>query len=79
MPIIDLPQGQMRYRLAGPSTSTAPPVVFVHGLLTSSELWTGVADNLAARGVRMPRICRWDRTPLRCGRMPTYTLVRSRA
>jgi pimeloyl-ACP methyl ester carboxylesterase len=52
MPIIDLPQGQMRYRLAGPSTSTAPPVVFVHGLLTSSELWTGVADNLAARGVR---------------------------
>jgi pimeloyl-ACP methyl ester carboxylesterase len=52
MPIVDLPQGQVRYRLAGPSNSTMPPVVFVHGLLVNSELWTGVADHLAASGVR---------------------------
>jgi pimeloyl-ACP methyl ester carboxylesterase len=50
--IIELPHGQVRYRLAGPSNSTSPPVVFVHGLLVNSELWTRVADNLAAAGVR---------------------------
>lgn len=52
MPIIDLPQGRVQYRLAGPSASAAPPVVFVHGLLVNSELWSGVGDALAARGVR---------------------------
>jgi pimeloyl-ACP methyl ester carboxylesterase len=52
VPIINLPQGQIRYRLAGPGNTTAPPVVFVHGLLVNSELWTGVADSLAASGVR---------------------------
>lgn len=52
MPIIDLPQGQVQYRRAGPSTSTTPPVVFVHGALVNSELWTAVADTLAAREVR---------------------------
>jgi pimeloyl-ACP methyl ester carboxylesterase len=52
MPIIDLPQGRVQYRLAGPDTSSTPPVVFVHGLLVNSELWTGVADSLARRGVR---------------------------
>jgi pimeloyl-ACP methyl ester carboxylesterase len=52
VPIIDLPQGQIRYRLAGPSSTTAPPVVFVHGLLVNSELWTGVADTLATYGMR---------------------------
>jgi pimeloyl-ACP methyl ester carboxylesterase len=52
VPIIDLPQGQLRYRLAGPSNSTTPPVVFLHGLLVNSELWVGVADHLAAYGVR---------------------------
>lgn len=52
MPIIDLPQGQVQYRLAGPPGSAAPPVVFVHGLLVNCELWTGVADALAVRGVR---------------------------
>jgi pimeloyl-ACP methyl ester carboxylesterase len=52
MPIIDLPQGRVQYRLAGPANSTAPPVVFVHGLLVNCELWTGVADELARRGVR---------------------------
>ncbi len=29
-----------------------PPVVFVHGLLVDSRLWSGVADVLARRGVR---------------------------
>jgi pimeloyl-ACP methyl ester carboxylesterase len=52
MPIIELPQGRVQYRLAGPANSAQPPVVFVHGLLVNSELWTGVADDLAARGVR---------------------------
>lgn len=52
MPIIDLPQGQVRYRLAGPGNSATPPVVFVHGLLANGELWTGVADHLATSGVR---------------------------
>jgi pimeloyl-ACP methyl ester carboxylesterase len=52
MPIIDLPQGRIQYRLAGPGNSSGPPVVFVHGLFVNGELWTGVADALAARGVR---------------------------
>lgn len=52
MPTIDLPQGTIRYRAAGPENSTAPPVVFVHGLLVSGELWTEVADRLAQQGIR---------------------------
>jgi pimeloyl-ACP methyl ester carboxylesterase len=52
MPIIDLPQGRIQYRLAGPEKISGPPVVFVHGLLVNSELWTGVADELAVRGMR---------------------------
>jgi pimeloyl-ACP methyl ester carboxylesterase len=52
MPIVDLPQGRVQYRLAGPANSEHPPVVFVHGLLVNSELWTGVADELADRRVR---------------------------
>jgi pimeloyl-ACP methyl ester carboxylesterase len=52
MPIIDLPQGRVQYRLAGPDNGASPPVVFVHGLLVNCELWTGVADELARRGVR---------------------------
>jgi pimeloyl-ACP methyl ester carboxylesterase len=52
MPIIDLPQGRVQYRLAGPEISADPPVVLVHGLLVNCELWTGVADDLAARGIR---------------------------
>jgi len=31
MPTIDLPQGPVDYRVAGPADSTQPPVVFVHG------------------------------------------------
>ncbi|MEP7023176.1 MAG: alpha/beta hydrolase [Actinomycetota bacterium] len=52
MPTVDLAQGQISYRVAGPEDSTEPPVVFLHGLLVNGELWTGVAEALAAQGVR---------------------------
>jgi pimeloyl-ACP methyl ester carboxylesterase len=52
MATIDTPFGRINYRVAGPETSDAPPVVFIHGLLVNHELWTGVADNLAAQGIR---------------------------
>ena len=52
MATIDTPFGRVNYRAAGPETSDAPPVVFIHGLLVNHELWTGVADNLAAQGIR---------------------------
>jgi len=51
MPTVDLPQGTIKYRVAGPE-GAAKPVVFVHGFLASGELWTGVADTLAQHGVR---------------------------
>jgi pimeloyl-ACP methyl ester carboxylesterase len=52
MPIIDLPHGTVRYRATGPENAATPPVVFVHGFLVSSTLWTRTADALAAAGVR---------------------------
>jgi pimeloyl-ACP methyl ester carboxylesterase len=52
MPIIDLPHGTVRYRAAGPEKAATPPVVFVHGFLVSSTLWTKTADALAVAGVR---------------------------
>ena len=52
MPTVDLPQGRVSYRAAGPADSTLPPVVFVHGILVDGEMWAGVADALAARGIR---------------------------
>ena len=52
MPTVELPQGQVHYRIAGPADSSAPPVVFVHGLLVNSEIWSGTAWALAERGVR---------------------------
>ncbi len=50
--VADLPQGKLRYRAAGPATSTRPPVVFVHGLLVDARFWEPVADRLAAEGIR---------------------------
>jgi pimeloyl-ACP methyl ester carboxylesterase len=50
--VVELPQGRISYRQAGPRSSARPPVVFVHGLLTDSRLWDAVADRLAADGVR---------------------------
>ncbi|WP_375488689.1 alpha/beta fold hydrolase [uncultured Jatrophihabitans sp.] len=49
---IELPQGRIRYRDVGPRNPEAPVVVLVHGFLVSGSLWTGVADRLAAAGVR---------------------------
>jgi pimeloyl-ACP methyl ester carboxylesterase len=52
MPTVDTPQGRINYRVAGPAGSTRPPVVFVHGLLVDGQLWSGVAEALAAHGIR---------------------------
>lgn len=49
---IELPQGRVAYRDAGPSDASAPVVVFVHGLLVNSSLWSVTADRLAAAGIR---------------------------
>jgi pimeloyl-ACP methyl ester carboxylesterase len=52
MPTVDLPQGRVNYRVAGPADSKLPPVVFVHGILVNGELWAGTAAALAERGIR---------------------------
>ena len=52
MPSVTIPAGTLHYRTAGPVDSTSPPVVFVHGFLVDSRLWDGVADRLAAAGIR---------------------------
>ena len=52
MPTIDLPHGTVSYRVTGPAEAAAPPVVFVHGFLVSSTLWSTTADALAEAGVR---------------------------
>jgi pimeloyl-ACP methyl ester carboxylesterase len=49
---VDLPEGTITYRAAGPEDSAFPPVVFVHGLLVDNTLWTDVASWLAERGIR---------------------------
>lgn len=50
--LVDLPQGRLEYGVAGPASSTRPPVVFVHGILVDSRLWEPVAQRLAAEGIR---------------------------
>ena len=50
--MVGLPQGEVRYRTAGPPSSSLPPVVFAHGLLVDHRLWEPVAERLAAEGVR---------------------------
>jgi pimeloyl-ACP methyl ester carboxylesterase len=50
--VVDLPQGKLAYRTAGPASSSRRPVVFVHGLLADGRLWEPVADRLAAQGIR---------------------------
>jgi pimeloyl-ACP methyl ester carboxylesterase len=49
---IELPHAVVNYRVAGPAESAAPPVLFVHPFLMDGSLWSGVADLLAAQGVR---------------------------
>ena len=50
--VIELPQGGLAYRAAGPAAPSRPPVVFLHGLLADGRLWEPVADRLAAEGIR---------------------------
>lgn len=52
MPTIELPHATLNYHVTGPADSSAPPVVFVHPILTDGSLWLPVADRLAARGIR---------------------------
>ncbi|PZF79805.1 alpha/beta fold hydrolase [Jiangella anatolica] len=52
MAAIELPSGTVHYRVVGPESSAAPPVVFVGPLLTDGALWSRVADDLAERGIR---------------------------
>lgn len=47
---IDLPAGTVHYRAAGPADGR--PVVFVHGFLVDTMLWSDVPDRLAAQGYR---------------------------
>jgi pimeloyl-ACP methyl ester carboxylesterase len=49
---VDLPQGRLAYRTAGPAASNHPPVVLVHGLLVDARLWEPVAARLASAGIR---------------------------
>jgi pimeloyl-ACP methyl ester carboxylesterase len=49
---VELPQGSVTYRAAGPAESTRPPVVFLHGILVDARLWDDVGQRLAAEGVR---------------------------
>src|SRR3954451_14760849 len=50
MPSITLDQGTIHYEEAGPADGR--PIVFVHGYVMAGDLWTGLADPLAARGLR---------------------------
>lgn len=52
MPTIDLPNGTVNYRVAGPDDAIAPPVVFVHGFLVDGTLWSKTAAALAGQGIR---------------------------
>jgi pimeloyl-ACP methyl ester carboxylesterase len=52
MASINLAHGVVNYRVTGPTDSTAPPVLFVHPFLMNGSLWSGVADLLAAQGIR---------------------------
>ncbi len=52
MPHVTLPQATIDYRELGPPDSTHPPVLFVHGALVDSQLWSAVATGLAERGYR---------------------------
>jgi pimeloyl-ACP methyl ester carboxylesterase len=52
METVELAQGNVRYRVAGPETSSAPPVVLLHPVLTHGALWASVQEGLAQRGIR---------------------------
>ncbi len=50
MPAVQLEQGTIHYEEAGPPDGR--PVVFVHGYLMAGDLWAGLAERLAGRGLR---------------------------
>jgi pimeloyl-ACP methyl ester carboxylesterase len=50
MSSIDLDQGTIHYAEAGPAGGR--PIVFVHGYVMAGDLWAGLAERLAARGLR---------------------------
>jgi len=52
MPYVALPEATIAYRELGPAESAHPPVVFIHGALVDSRLWTAPAEQLAAAGYR---------------------------
>ncbi len=52
MESVELSHGVVNFRVAGPADSAAPPVLFVHPFLMDGSLWSGVADLLAAQGIR---------------------------
>lgn len=52
MPHLRLPQATIEYSEFGPADSSHPPVLFVHGALVDSRLWSVVAKHLAAHGFR---------------------------
>ena len=52
MPNVTLPQATIEYRELGPQDSPHPPVLFVHGAVVDSRLWSGVAERLAGQGFR---------------------------
>lgn len=52
MPHVTLPKATIEYRDLGPADSAYPPVVFVHGAVVDSRLWSAVAADLAERGFR---------------------------
>ena len=47
---IDLPAGTVHYRSFGPADGR--PVVFVHGFLVDTTLWSDVPQRLAEAGYR---------------------------
>ncbi len=52
MPHVTLRKATIEYRDLGPADSAYPPVVFVHGAVVDSRLWSAVAADLAERGFR---------------------------
>lgn len=66
MPQIALQGATIDYRESGPADSAHPSVVFVHGALVDSRLWSSVAEALAAQGFR----CILPNLPLGAHRIP---------
>lgn len=52
MPTVALEHATIDYREWGPTDSSHPPVLFVHGMINSGLLWGGVAEQLARQGFR---------------------------